>query len=877
MRSKQYHPLIYKAQLLWLGDLQTTLYDADDVLDRIALEISKLSSDDDISNFTDEQQVRKLIWSKFEFSIPSEVCLLQERLEGMVKEMDGFFTNELVMLRQEKLQTSSLVDETNVIGRENDKKSILRLLLDEDEEREGLDKSVTTIAIVGMAGVGKTTVAQLVYNDVRVVDRFDLRIWVSVSNEEDNVEGVTKSIIQSASGELFPFGLESSQMKLTELLKGKRFLIVLDGMWNETPNYWDLLRLPFRVATPGSRVLITTQSITVSRLVSSTPVHYMQVLTDIDCWKIFQQRAFMGVNPNEHQNLAKIGLKIAQKCKGLPLSARVLGSALRFKHDEIEWDSILKNKMWDIPECEDQILPALKMSFYHLAPNLKRCFAYCSIFPKDFHFQKDSLVHSWVSEGFIQPRGVRLVEDIGREYFDILHFRSFIQLSKLDDAGIPVYKIHNLTHELAQFVSNGVCLSIEEDNMSMLWPGYRNARHLSLILVDNKPETFKVVQRCGHLRTFILFSKPVLQIPCEFFENLTYIRVLNLSFANINELPESVRALKHLRQLDISNTSIESLPEEITDLHGIEILKFNNCVRLLELPKKLKKLKNLRHLELGIYLFRIRFMPLELGKLINLQTLSEFIVGKETGRRINELEEMNFLHGSLRITHIENVTDMTEARTAKLELKTHLDDLQLQWNMFQDSQTAQQVLTGLEPHNRVKRVTIKGYEGVMFPSWLGNPKFCCLELIHLQNCHNCKLLPTFGKLPMLKYLVIEHLSDLVALEFEVPSFLTLQSLKIQYMENLLNWTGLMPNVMPNLSQLSVMACPSLSFLPPLDSLASLESLTIRNCKKIKSLPALPNSLKSLSIVESSILIERCKVGDGEDWGKICSIPKVVFD
>ncbi|XLT41753.1 putative disease resistance protein RGA3 [Arachis hypogaea] len=309
---------------------------------------------------------------------------MQNKLQELAREMDGSYVDELHKLGMPcstvgNFQTSSLLDESVVIGRESDKREVIKLLLDEEM---GGRSNLSVIAIVGMGGVGKTTLAQLVYNNVDVDSNFDLKIWVSVSVEY-NMERVTRSIVECACREKVKLSaLEPIQMRLEEILNGKKFLIVLDGFWDEDEHNWDVLCLPLRVAARGSRVLVTTRSMLVSRIVATaSPYQYhLQTLSDEDCWELLKQRAFSNMrhDTNKQLELRETGFKIAQKCDGLPLAARVLGSTLRFRSDEMEWDDILKSNTWDIPENRSQVIPALKLSYDLLDACLKRCFAYCS-------------------------------------------------------------------------------------------------------------------------------------------------------------------------------------------------------------------------------------------------------------------------------------------------------------------------------------------------------------------------------------------------------------------------------------------------------------------------------------------------------------------
>ncbi|XP_054811461.1 putative disease resistance protein At3g14460 [Prosopis cineraria] len=389
-------------------------------------------------------------------------------------------------------------------------------------------------------------------------------------------------------------------------------------MWNENTSHWDVLRLPFRVTAKGSKILVTTQSMRVANIVATTPPYHVHTLLHEDCWALIKKRAFPSIEMDECNDLAEIGIKIAEKCQRLPLAARIIGSVLHCKSDRNEWE-----------------------------------------------FIQDDLDQLWVAEGFIQPQPRRRIEDIGRDYFDILLQRSFLQFPHHDHNNQLVYKMHTRIHELAPFVSGELCFRMDDNiDTSHLWPNFTNARHLSFVSDGNNRQSLELFCKCNRLRTLLFFSsesqRHVNDISYELFLSLHHIRVLNLNYTNISELPDSIGALKHLHYLDVSNTNIEKLLESVTNLHGLETLKLKNCFNFLQLPIHMKNLINLRHPELDVKR-QITFMPSNLGNLRNLQTLSAFIVGKEKGQGIEELKNMNFLHGSLCIANLENVSSVKEA------------------------------------------------------------------------------------------------------------------------------------------------------------------------------------------------------------------------
>ena len=134
---------------------------------------------------------------------------------------------------------------------------------------------------------------------------------------------------------------------------------------------WDELRAPLMVGARGSGILVTTRSQIVSSIMGTVLSHFLQGLSDVDCWSLFEQRVFLQGNSNAHPNLAVIGKEIVKKCKGLLLAVKTLPGLLFSKLDEEEWIAILKSDIWDLPEESNEVLPALRLSYHHIPSHLK--------------------------------------------------------------------------------------------------------------------------------------------------------------------------------------------------------------------------------------------------------------------------------------------------------------------------------------------------------------------------------------------------------------------------------------------------------------------------------------------------------------------------
>ncbi|URE42894.1 disease resistance [Musa troglodytarum] len=225
-----------------------------------------------------------------------------------------------------------------------------------------------------MGGVGKTTLAQLVYNDSRVCNYFDTRGWVCVSEDFD-VVGLTQKILVSCFKTTVDYTeLNELQQELKKILQGKKFLLVLDDVWNEKPSLWEKLKVPLLEAGVG-KVIVTTRNECVARIMQTMEPLNLNILPFDKCWMLFEKLALEGLDSSSgHNNLVDIGRRIVEKCKGLPLAVKVIARALSYEDDEDKWTDILESELWESVDANSEIFPALKVSYDCLPIDLKRCF-----------------------------------------------------------------------------------------------------------------------------------------------------------------------------------------------------------------------------------------------------------------------------------------------------------------------------------------------------------------------------------------------------------------------------------------------------------------------------------------------------------------------
>ncbi|XP_022765423.1 putative disease resistance RPP13-like protein 1 [Durio zibethinus] len=540
----------------WIDELKAAVYDAEDLLDEIATEAvrTRLESEDQ----TTSKMVSRFISSlnPFNKGMDSKLEEILGRLESLVNQKDILCLKEC--RRENPFQrspTSSLLDESGVFGRDGDKEAIIMKYLYPETDQ------IDVIPIVGMAGVGKTTLAQLIFNDKRVKEWFDPIVWVCVSLEFDALK-VTKDILQEMGFHCEKGGtLNHLQRKLKNELLRKRFLFILDDVWHKRYVDWEELKNPFTSGAKSSKIIVTTRDESVASIMKTVPPYHLRILPDEDSWELFAQHAFVNTSPSMHPHLKIIGEGIVKRCKGLPLAVKALAGLLRCKLDADEWNQILHSTLWDIAYD-----PALTLSYYYLPSHLKRCFVYCSIFPKDYKFKKEELIQLWVAEDLLAGSKENVnMEEEGNKCFNDLISRSFFQQSSQDKS---CYVMHDLISDLAKSVAGEFFCRLEGGDRRS-WKITKKIRHLSNVQeIYDVHEKFEGLSEASGLRTFLTikssspwFSYVANMIMDDLVIKSRCLRVLSLSkYGNISVLPEKISNLKHLQYLDLSETSIKRLP-----------------------------------------------------------------------------------------------------------------------------------------------------------------------------------------------------------------------------------------------------------------------------------------------------------------------------
>ncbi|CAJ2638898.1 unnamed protein product [Trifolium pratense] len=882
------------------------MYEADQLLDEIATDAplkklkaeSQPSTSHNIVNFIPtltnpfESRIKELIKSLH--SLVEQKDTLQLKNQTYADNAVGFNSKPPGIE-----ETTCLVDASGIYGRDVDKEEMIKILLSSEN---GSSNQTPIISIVGLGGMGKTTFAKLVYNDNKIVEHFELKAWVYVSESFD-VVGLTKEILKTfnspAEGES---NLNLLQLRLQQTLTGKKYLLVLDDIWNGNEKSWKQLLLPFDHGSSGSKIIVTTRDKEITYVLKSTKLFNLQQLNKSDCWSLFVTHAFGGKNLDEYPHLEQTGMKIVDKCGGLPLAVKTLGQLLQRK-SEHEWRKILETDMWRLSDKDNDINPTLRLSYHNLPSNRKRCFAYCSLFPKGYGFDKGKLIKFWMADGLLKCSGAdKSEEELGNEIFTDLESISFFQKSLYDVA----FVMHDLVNDLAKSVSGEFCMQIEGSRVEGI---PERTRHILLSSQLNCGDKLQEsICKCKGLRSLIVKRyTPTLisnDVQRDLFSRLTWLRMVSFRCCGLSKLVDEIGNLKLLRYLDLSHTHIKSLPDTICMLYNLQTLLLEGCHKLTELPSNFCKLINLRHLELPFddglpFVDRdvpcIKKMPKNIEKLNKLQSLTYFIVEEQHGSNIKELEKLNNLHGSIHIKELGNVIDPADAVMANLKDKKYLEELHM--NFYKEREEMNDsivernlsVLEAFQPNSNLKRLTIVNYNGNSFPNWLRGSDLPNLVSLALKNCPRLEECLCLEGSPLLKEL---YISDCPMLKISIPKGDSMIELNLQRCDRILVNGGLSTGLkklvlegnrytqfsvedfstsldfsvsidLHHKDYLSIKGWHSSSFPFSLHHFTNLKYIYLFDCPQLESFPigGFPSNLRQLGIKNCPKLI-----GSREEWG-----------
>ncbi|XP_058114604.1 probable disease resistance protein RF45 [Magnolia sinica] len=853
----------------WVLDVTDAAYVAEDLIDTFILKVEPLKRTGFVGRITryafifSELIARYKLRSEFE-RINNKIRVISESRStfGIQNTGQEAGTISAGPSLQEWRLTSPLDQEPDFIGFEKD----LEILVDRLTKGE-LRRCV--VSVVGMGGLGKTTLTKKVYNDTRVKARFhDFCAWICLSQEYD-VKDVLKKIIdrymvlsEEESKKVEKMDVFELRHKISEYLKGKRYLVVVDDIW--TSRAWDDIKgaFPLNDTLPavenGSRVMITTRIKVVALHADAQSLPYeLLTLGKDESWNLFCRKAFPGHGNICPDKLKQLGEKIVEKCCGLPLVIVVIGGLLSTKKEEWEWQNVSESITWQINQGQEEISEILSLSFRDLPYHLKPCFLYLGIFPEDYEFRAKKLIQLWAAEGFLQQRGNQTVEKVGEDFLNELIQRSIIQLAKRSsNGGIKSCRIHDLLRDLSiSKAKEGMFLQVHHGNSNA--PASRARR---LVIHSNAlSECTSLNSSSSRCRSVLIYHQgnDMLESTQEklLYEGYNLLRVLDLHNVDIKELSSEIGALIHLKYLRCTRTCLKRLPSSIGNLHNLQTLVVTSMFEV-NIPSEIEKMEQLRHFQV-MYPIQSRYYrgrgviqgrP-RLNQMSNLHTLTWVKVGEWMHGCLESLTHLRKLGICLDYGMFDVYGAVLFESILKLKcLQSLLVTTDLGYLEFPNSS-----VRPLSSLPSLRKLVLEGeLANLPEPSeFLTNVTKLTLKRSNLKQ----DPLATLEKLENLRILrLLYHSYSGVTMACTSKGFPRLESLHLEELGNLYSWT-VEEGALPTLTHLQINSCHRLRMLPE-----GLQHVT---------------TLKKLELLNMPYAFNRrLRKDEGEDWNIICHIPSI---
>ncbi|XP_077228772.1 disease resistance protein At4g27190-like [Tasmannia lanceolata] len=665
------------------------------------------------------------------------------------------------------------------------------------------------IGIWGMGGVGKTTVMKSLNNSAEITQLFEIVIWVTVSKDW-SLRNVQNEIAKRLSLNL---GSDESNdnmaTRIYQDLERKKFILLLDDMWEKIE--LDNVGIPRINLENGSKIVLTTRRLQVCKSMDTDVEIRVDILSEEEAWKLFQNKVGDVVENPSIQSLAK---DVMKECHGLPLSIIVVGGSLRKEANVHVWKNALNElcspTTCEIEDMEEQVFKRLKFSFDRLNnDNTKNCFLYGALYPEDHEITIDELIEYWRGEGFINGAGA----------YDKGHaiVKHLIDASLFESAETDSVKMHDVMRDLALRITSPTGdgyrflvragVGISEPPKEKEW---ENVERISLMC--NELKSLPPSPKCPKLLTLLLQRNEPLTIPASFFDHMASLRVL-----------------------DLSDTSIESLPESICNLVSLRALFLNSCQNLKTLTSQVGALKELDVLAIGDRT-KIDCLPIEIEELTKLRLLH--VSCHELRVRISRLSLLEDLRIVVRDGRWdESLANCVTAEICSLRELTHLGFCFP--NMECLEQFVQGSLSWNEKHIKTFRILVGSCDPHYWHCAKGGR---ALALGGEVTTHADVIVEVISRADALKLIGHGGVRDLLEIGVENMNELkTCEIERCQEMVTAMDWNGLQEETtaLPNLEVLGLHSLPNLRSLwegsmPP-GTLSSLTTLHLWGCEKLRKL------------------------------------------
>ncbi|KAL7235050.1 hypothetical protein ACSBR1_018518 [Camellia fascicularis] len=714
------------------------------------------------------------------------------------------------------------LEDEDLVGIEDGKQQLLDWLMGKELQR-------TVISVVGMGGSGKTTLAAKAYNNQTVKQHFHCYAWITVS-QTYVVDDLLRSMIKefyTATKEAVPLDLSSKSHKelldmISNYLKSKRYVVVLDDVWSQ--KLWEEIRASLPDEGKGSRVILTTRKEDVASFNFGVKphVHHMNPLSMDDAWDLFCMKAFSSNHsipcPKELESLAH---DLVAKCEGLPLAIAALGGVMSTKRMESDWRKAYNSLSWELSNNPglEAVKTILLYSFNDLPYQLKHCFLYCCLFPEDYPIRRKRLIRLWMAEGFVEKRKGLTVEEVADSYLMDLVCRSMLQVIMRNPSGRPKEcKMHDLVREIALSTSETENFCVVYDGQEANEENGTRAHRLSIQTIGNRDlQSWNGMLQ--QLRSLLVFCDDEISLP----QGLRLLKVLDLQDVPIEKLPNELVYLFNLRYLNLKRTMVKELPKSIGRLCNLETLDIRDS-KIQVLPTGITRLKKLRHLIMYRYnkhgdgnQFDYVYgtaAPANICKLTNLQVLACVEAESDLMKRLRNMTQLK----RIGITKLrkEDEVDLCIA-IQKMNLLHYLFVM-----VSDENECLRMDKLSSAPHYLKTLILVGKLEKV--PRWFHSLQNLTHLYLHWSRLEE-DLLPCIQELPSLGDLTLINACE----GRQQLCFSTgFPKLRVLHLGNFsqLNEIIIQKGVMPGLQEFTISKCIQLKMLP--HGIECLEDLQILN-------------------------------------------------
>ncbi|KAH0671575.1 hypothetical protein KY289_026068 [Solanum tuberosum] len=669
----------------------------------------------------------------------------------------------------------------------------------------GGSHQLDVISIFGMPGNGKTTLAKKIYNDPTVVSHFDVRAMCHVTQVyswRDLLLTILNDVLEPANRT--KKGDDELATELRRVLLTKRFLILIDDVWDKTA--WDYLKMCFQGSQNRSRIILTTRLYEVARYAKcNSKPHRLRLLTDDESWKLLQEELFHGQSfPCE---LGDVGLRIAKRCGGLPLSIVLVAGVLKEKKKKADcWKEVEESLSSHNIGSSEESMSIIGFSYKNLPNHLKPCFLYFGGFLRGKDIPVSKLSRVWLAEGIVEDSKEKGSEDAAQDYLkDLIRKNLVTDMEKRSNGKLKTCRVHDLLHQF--------CVEKAKQDNFLFW--IHRGHGVDSISYPEKPEIYRLSiyskwddfaqwQQAGSsVRSFLFNARsddyyPAMARDISFIINrFKLVKVLNLESITIGDtFPNELKSLIHMRYFAV-RTSADSFPSSVSDLWNLETFVVNGLHRVLKLPCSLFKMFKLRHVHVNSRAsFSLHDNMCE-SQLVNLETFStpclspgedaekilrsmpnlrklrcivEGLLGYSTKGSIVRFPRLDFLHQleSLKLLSYSYPTKHPHEFNLPLNLRElTLSNFRLPWT---------QILTvGKLPNLEILKLLFRAFEGAEWE--VKDSDFPELKYLKLDNLNIAEWSVMDDAFPKLERLVLTkckklekipcHFGDVASLNIEV--------------------------------------------------------------------------------------------------------------